>query len=267
MQDFIIFILYLLILIIIIIIISSLFKKKEPIILNVIKGGGTYDEYDDKNLLYDKDEEFIKSVDNIIIDANNFIYKLNDYMEGDKLDTVKYFDLLNNIIEKLNLELPNKNLFIVLKDPENEKQEADVKQFLGNDNIKKGYKTYFTKLLKPYKNTRILMTYGDTKSRDDFGILWLSDQLGKNTIVLSRDRYSDVRETNKDNDKIKFIVYGKDASKYNKLLSKPFTHISSASRHNLVGYSFSKKYNTAFYNKKKNKKSIASEYVLIINMK
>ena len=267
MQDFIIFLLYLLILIIIIIIISSLFKKKAPIILNIIKGGSAYDEYDDKNLLDAKDEDFIKSINNIIIDANNFIYKLNDYIGGNTLDTNKYFELLNIIIEKLNIELPNKNIFIVLKDPENDKQLIAVKEFLGDDNLKKGYKKYFNKLLKQYKNTRVLMTYGEIKSRDDFGILWLSDQLGDNTIILSRDRYSDIIETNKQNDKIKFIVYGNNASKYNKLLNKSFTHITNASRNNLVGYSFSKKYNTAFYSKMKNKKSIASEYVLIINMK
>lgn len=267
MQDFIIFLLYLCILLIVIIVISSLFEKKAPLIFNVIKGGSAYDEYDDKNLLYDKDEDFIKSVDNIIIDANNFIYKLNDYMGGTNLDTNKYFELLNMLIEKLNIELPNKNIFIVLKDPENDKQLLNVKQFLEVDNIEKGYKKYFTKILKQYKKTRILMTFGEVKSRDDFGILWLSDQLGQNTIILSRDRYSDYIETNQDNNKIKFIMYGSNAAKYNKILNKPFTHITKASRSNLVGYSFSKKYNTAFYNKKKNKKSIASEYVLIINMK
>ena len=188
-------------------------------------------------------------------------------MGNNKLDTNKYFELLNMIIEKLNIELPNKNIFIVLKDPENDKQLSDVMQFLGEENLNKGYKKYFNKLLKPYKKTRVLMTYGETKSRDDFAVLWLSDQLGKNTIIVSRDRYSDIKETNQDNTKIKFVIYGLNASKYNKLLNKPFTHINNASRNNLVGYSFSKKYSTAFYNKKKNKKSIASEYVLLFNMK
>lgn len=268
MKDFIIFLLYICLLLVILWIISNIFEKKTGILINIVKGGSsTYDEYDDKNLLDVKDDDFIKSIDNIIIDANNFIYKINDYMGYNKLDTNKYFELLNMLIEKINIDIPNKNIFIVLKDPENDKQLSDVKNFLDNDNLNKGYKKYFNKILKNYKNTRILMTYGEKKSRDDFAILWLSDQLGENTIILSRDRYSDIIETNQDNTKIKFVIYGSNASKYNKLLNKPFTYINSTSRNNLVGYSFTKKYNTAFYYKKKNKKSLASEYVLLLNMK
>ena len=227
----------------------------------------TYDEYDDKALLNAKDEDFIKLIDNVIVDGNNLIYKIHEYKGGRQLTTEEYFNLLEVAVKKLYDELPGKAILIVLKDPENDTQLENTKTYLNCKNIKTGYKLYFTKLLKHYPSVRIIMAYGDAKPRDDFAALWLSDQLGEKTILLSRDRYSDARKTNQNVENIKFIAYGKNAIKYNKLLNKPFAHVGNSSRVNLVGYSFSKKHNTAFYQKAVNRKSIASDYVLIINMK
>ena len=227
----------------------------------------TYDEYDDKALLNAKDEDFIKLIDNVIVDGNNLIYKINEYNGGRHLTTEEYFNLLEIAVKKLYDELPGKAILMVLKDPETEVQLENTKTYLNCKNIRTGYKSYFAKLLKQYPSVRIIMAYGDAKPRDDFAALWLSDQLGEKTILLSRDRYSDARKTNQNVENIKFITYGKNAVKYNKLLNKPFAHVGNSSRVNLVGYSFSKKHNTAFYQKNVNRKSIASDYVLIINMK
>ncbi len=228
----------------------------------------SYDEYDDKNLLNAKDEEFIKSIDNVIIDGNNFIYKVHEYEGNEGHPTVpEYFSLLEKIIGKLHDELPKKAILFVIKDPETETQTEKVKEYLKCKNIKTGYKKYLTNLLKKYPSVRIIVAYGDDKPRDDFAALWLSDQLGEKTILLSRDRYSDVTKTNKNVENVKFITYGKNANKYNKLLNKPFAYIDRSSRVTLVGYSFSKKHNSAFYNKDVSKKSDASDYVFIVNMK
>jgi hypothetical protein len=228
----------------------------------------SYDEYDDKNLLNAKDEELINTVDNVIVDGNNLIYKVHEYEGNEGHPTVKeYFDLLKKIIQKLYDELPGKAILFVIKDPETESQSTRVKEYLNCKTIKSGYKKHMSALVKKYPSVRIVVAYGKDKPRDDFAALWLSDQLGDKTILLSRDRYSDVTKTNRNVDKVEFITYGKNASKYNKILNKPFAHIDKSSRTSLVGYSFSKKHKSAFYQKDINKKSEASDYVFLINMK
>jgi hypothetical protein len=227
----------------------------------------TYDEYDDKELLEDIDKNFIKNIDNVVIDGNNFIYRFFEYEgNGGYITTEQYFEYVEKSIKLLNKLLPKKNIFFILKDPENETQRKKAQEYLSCEVLDAGYKNYFNKLLKKYVKVRVIMAYGNSKSRDDFAAIWLSDQLGEKTILLSRDRYADVHNTNETTGNVKFVTYGKQVVKYNALLNKSFAFIDRASvRISLVGYTFSKKHKTAFYVKKINKRSNASDHVFVIN--
>ena len=247
--------------------------KKKGIFYHDYKGTKktektAYDEYDDKNLLEEKDKGFIKSVKNIIVDGNNFLYKLYEYKNKtttQKPNTSEYFETLELSIKILSKEFPKKNIFFVMKDPENDSQKQKIMEYMKCSDMKKCYKKFFNDILKKHPKVKIIIAFGDAKARDDFAALWLSDQLEYKTILLSRDRYSDVNKTNRDIKDVNFVVYGKGAKKYEKLLNKPFAFINNYSRLNLVGYSFGDT-KSAFYSKKVNNKSIASDHVFIIKI-
>ncbi len=225
-------------------------------------GGKTYDEYDDNDLLVELDPKYINSFENIVVDGNNFIYKLKDSL-GDKgpLTPIKYTQYLEQTIDILTNIVKDRGIFIVLKDPEGTNLD-DFLKFVGEKNIKSAYKKFFEEVFNKYPNVRFVVAFGKAKHRDDYAAILTSDILS-DAILLSRDRYRDVSDMSSDG--IKMIAYGKGALALNKKLHKPFTYVTrGVVRNNLVGYTFSKKRKQGFYEKDVNKRSVASDVVLVI---
>ncbi len=175
----------------------------------------------------------------------------------------EYIDGIDKAAALITSQFPDKSIFFVLKDPETTSQEAELKALFSVKTIKQAYKTITKDLLKKYTNIRFVIAYGAAKSRDDFTAIWLTDILGESTILLSRDRYRDISDMY--SNKVKFVVYGKDATKYNKKLNLAFPHISRGIiKNTLIGYSFRDDIHDGFYKKATNKRSMASDIVYII---
>lgn len=230
-------------------------------------GKEQYDEYDDDEYIERIDEQTSK-VKNIVIDGNNFVYRYYADSTGKNrmpgLD--EYYEYISKSVKLLADNLKDKNIFIILKDPETEEQSKFLMKKYNATTVPTAHKIAFYDLTKKYPNVRFIVAYGDEKYRDDYAAIWLTDVLGDNTILLSRDRYSDIREMQ--GKKITFQVYGKNARQYKKQLNKPFTHINRGIlTSSLVGYSFSKKRKTGFYTRyMKGRKSLASDLVYCITL-
>ena len=226
-----------------------------------------YDEYDDDALLRELDPKMIKSFDNIVIDGTNFIYAYRDYKgtKNTNMDATEQLSLIKKSVALLSSHFPTKNLYFVFKDPENEKQTADLIKTLEVETVKQAHKKFFTELAKSHPKSRFVVAYGDAKYRDDYAAIWLSDTLPDETILLSRDRFRDVADMASAT--LKFKTYGKRASSIDKIINKPFNFVTKgAVKSALVGYSFSKKKKSGFYDKVVNRKSDASESVYIIKL-
>ena len=228
---------------------------------------GGYDEYDDNDLLIELDNNKLDNFDNIVVDGNNFIHKIqynksSKRTSAQKIDTKTIIKLLNESLDILTFHFPNKNIYFVFKDPENDYQEEDLMKITKTKSVREAHKKLFTDLVKKYPKTRFIVAYGSAKYRDDYAAIWLSDILPDNTILLSRDRYKDVGEM--ESKKIKFITYGKRAKSINKLINKPFNYVTKGTvKSSLIGYSFNNELKSGFYNKLVNKNSSASDIVYI----
>jgi hypothetical protein len=243
---------------------DNLYVSPKDVNLSILtkSGGKTYDEYDDNDLLVELDTKYINSFENIVVDGNNFIYKLKDSL-GDKgpLTPIKYTQYLEQTIDILTNIVKDRGIFIVLKDPEGTNLD-DFLKFVGEKNIKSAYKKFFEEVFNKYPNVRFVVAFGKAKHRDDYAAILTSDILS-DAILLSRDRYRDVSDMSSDG--IKMIAYGKGSLALNKKLHKPFTYVTrGVVRNNLVGYTFSKKRKQGFYEKDVNKRSVASDVVLVI---
>lgn len=250
---------------------DDIFKSNDIILTKKKKHGKqTYDEYDDDNLLDKLIIDYSDNFDNVILDGNNFIYKL---YEANKLPNEpkyplpdKYISLIESSIHALNKAIPDKQIFFVFKDPETDTQLQYFLNITKTKNIKAAHKMYFSQLIEKHPNVHVLVAYGDDKYRDDFAAIWLAEVLGSTSILLSRDRYRDV--DNMKRKKIKLVVYGNKAEKFNKLINLPYTQIDKLSvKCNLVGYAFKdkKKYTSGFYQRNIHVKSPSSDVVLILN--
>lgn len=226
----------------------------------------TYDEYDDKLLLQEAEPEFIERINNVIIDGNNFIHRLyNDLGHKGTPGTAEYYEYIKIATDLLYSILPGKNLFFVFKDPESDSQKKKTLEFFKAKTIKTAYKQFFGQLAKDHPGVRYIIAFGDSKYRDDYAAIWLAGTLDRDTILLSRDRYRDVSDMS--SEKITFSVYGEHANKISKLIDKPFISADIGTvRSTLVGYTFSKQRVTGFYSKKVNRKSVASDHVLVIKL-
>lgn len=226
-----------------------------------------YDEYDDAELLKELDPTMMKSFDNIVVDGNNFIHRMRDDLYNSRkfVNAKEILDYIRNAIKLLVKHFPEKNIYFVSKDPENEHQEKDLIQEMEAKNVRDAHKKFFNPITKEYPKVRFVIAYGDAKYRDDYAAIWLADTLPDDTILLSRDRYRDVPDMA--SAKLKFITYGKRASAINKIINKPFNFITKgAVKAGLVGYSFSKKRKSGFYDKDVNRKSLASDVVYIFKV-
>jgi hypothetical protein len=243
---------------------DNLYVSPKDVNLSILtkSGGKTYDEYDDNDLLVELDPKYIDSFENIVVDGNNFIYKLKDSLgEKGPITPDKYTKYLEQTIDILTNIVKDRGIFIVLKDPEGTNLD-DFLKFVGEKNIKSAYKKFFEEVFNKYPNVRFVVAFGKAKHRDDYAAILTSDILS-DAILLSRDRYRDVSDMSSDG--IKMIAYGKGALALNKKLHKPFTYVTrGVVRNNLVGYTFSKKRKQGFYEKDVNKRSVASDVVLVI---
>jgi hypothetical protein len=248
------------------------------VLLNQVSGGNQHkynsnrpdnievsDEYDDLNMLEEIDYEKIKTFDNIVIDGNNFIYRLKETLKNNsKLDAKEYTSIIRKSVKLIDKHFPNKNVYFVFKDPETEKQEKDLLELFKVDKVRQAHKSMFNSLVKEYPKIRFVVAYGDEKYRDDYAAIWLADTLPDDTILLSRDRYKDVSQMASSN--IKFKTYGKRATAIDKIINKPFNYITKGSvKSALIGYSFSKKRKSGFYDRRVSNRN-SSDVVYIFNL-
>ncbi len=225
-----------------------------------------YDEYDDNSLLKELDPDMIKSFDNIVIDGNNFIHRYHEYTSiGKQFEIKERLAYIKKSVKLMVKHFPDKNLYFVFKDPENEHQERELLAELSEDTVKKAHKKFFNAIAAEHPKVRFVVASGDAKYRDDYAAIWLADTLPDDTILLSRDRYRDVAEMA--SAKLRFNTYGKRASAINKIINKPFNFVTKgAVKAALVGYSFDKKKNSGFYDRNINRKSAASDTVYIFKI-
>lgn len=243
-----------------------------------------YDEYDDTDMLVEKNDSVLKDIDNIVIDGNNFIYALKDYKtDKSMLSIEKYTKYIKDMLNIFTDLFPRKKLFVIMKDPETKIQLEEMHRYnnrgIGKvDKLSESRitykqlqticKIYFESILRDYPKVCFVVAYGTESYRDDYAAIWTADILDNgtnNSLLLSRDRYRDVSEM-KTND-IRMVVYGKSAAMINKKINKPFTYVTKgAVKNNLTGYTFSKKQRSGFYEKLVGKKSQASDLVLVIGV-
>ncbi len=244
--------------------------ETDPVELARIVGGKShrYDEYDDESTLREIDPKMLRSFDNIVIDGTNFLYRYLEYSSGKSASnaTIKgRLDTIKKMVKLMVKHFPDKNLYFVFKDPENEHQEKELLKELNVATIKQAHKKFFKGITDEYPKIRFIVAHGDAKYRDDYAAIWLADTLPDETILLSRDRYRDV--ANMESAKLRFVTYGKRASQINKIINQPFNFITKGSvKSTLVGYSFSKKKTSGFYDRIVNKKSEASNSVYIFKV-
>ncbi len=228
-----------------------------------------YDEYDDADHLVGIDHSAIKTFDNIVVDGYNFIHRFReDFYDAQRkyISVKETLAYITQSVKLLTKHFPDKNIYFVLKDPEKEQQVTELLNELEAKNVKEAHKKFFKTITDAFPKTRFVVAYGEEKYRDDYTAIWLADSLSESTILLSRDRYRDVQEMR--SPKVKFAVYGKDAGKINKILNKPFSYVTKgAVNAALVGYSFTRKRKSGFYERTVNKKSNASDLVYIFNVK
>jgi len=226
------------------------------------------DEYDDGNLLGSFNSNVSKAFNSIVVDGTNFIYALYEYEKNKSASGVssdEYLSYMKKSIKLLSKHFAGKDLYVVFKDPETEHQTAQLLQITGTSDIKSAHKKLFDPLLKGYEDLHIVVAYGDAKYRDDYAAIWLADVIGKDSILLSRDRYRDVSDM--ENIQLSFVVYGRRAEKLTKLFQLPFSSVSkSAVKANLVGYTFGKQKKSGFYNKDVKKES-SSDLVYVFGIK
>jgi hypothetical protein len=226
--------------------------------------GSGKDEYDSSDVIKEIDTEFV--YDNMIVDGNNFLHRLYEFENpgAKNPDTGQRFKYLEKSIKLLYEEIPNRKIFFVLKDPD--VHEKDVMEYLHKytgETIRTKFKAYFKKLLSKYPNVRVVMAYGQAKSRDDFTCIHLANILGRGTVLLSRDRYRDIVEIDAANTKVNIVVYGKQSATWTKKFKKPFMYADKATVvESLVGFTFSHEAITMLYKKYTSKHSAASDRVL-----
>jgi len=143
---------------------SSIKKEDELDIASLedIKGGESFDRYDDERLYLSKIS--IKNRD-IIIDGNNLLFYLKN--TGNK--SYEYY--LDKAIEFCD-RFDNDVYFVIKL---NDKAKVNIKEKIKN------------------KNLTVIISKGSSKSRDDYAVINLCSKL-KNPLVLSRDRYRDVKD-------------------------------------------------------------------------
>lgn len=234
-----------------------------------------YDEYDDSNL-YEKPIRDIDYFDNIVVDGHNMIHYLinkkyekpikneGDYLAMKKdahfISTMDYVEMLNKVIQILQKLFKKKRIFMVIKNPSNDYQ---LKEFLRITKAKT-LDQYFKDLSTKY-DINIIVAEGDAKARDDYAAIYLTELLD-NSILLSRDRFSDIDKTLKLQDII-YKVYGDNSEEYERRFkSVGYPNIGRWTfSHKLIGYSFVKDYPTNIYEKKIHKESLSSKKVLLIS--
>jgi hypothetical protein len=212
-----------------------------------------YNVYEDVTTLEELDKKYLKSIKNVVIDGNNFLYFLKEISNGGSKTYMKH---LEHAIKKAAAIFPKKAIFFVMKDPNNEQHKKQALEDMGfdeNTEYKQAFKEYSEKIIKKFPNVRIVVVYGDSKARDDFGAVYLAELLPK-SMLLSRDLYRDVNKTaGTDMEATKFITYGKAHKKIDALVSsKAMPNIGNWSfADKLVGFARIKTGETCVYKTKK----------------
>jgi hypothetical protein len=227
-----------------------------------------YDEYDDDSLYLTKDKS-VSNIKSIVIDGNNIIHYL-----GNKYGSTYLHNFRRSIISVSKL-FPKKEIFFVLKDPPHIRLKENIilsiKTSMSStqEDAEQIYVQLFSKFITSqiaaFPKVRVVMAYGSSKSRDDFTAIYMSSVL-PNSIILTRDRYSDIVDISIDNNNLNYYVYGKSTAKYEKMLNKKqFKTIGRWDITNkLVGISITKTMTPAIYNKQVNEKSLAGSKVLLL---
>lgn len=214
-----------------------------------------YNVYEDVNTLEEEDKKLLKKVKNIVIDGNNFLYFLKEISPNKEGKT--YMKHLEHAIKKAVSVFPKKDIFFVMKDPNNEYQMKQALEDMGFDataDYRTSFKEYSEKIVTKYPKVRIVVAYGESKARDDFAAVYLAELLN-NSILLSRDLYRDVDKTaGTDMNKTTLVTYGKSHKKFDLLMkSKALPNIGKWSlADKLVGFARIKSGNTSLYKTKNN---------------
>jgi hypothetical protein len=239
---------------------KSIHKSDNPSKYKIIRSSN-YDEYEDEALYEGIDKTFVKKAKYVIVDGNNLIYY---YGVGNS-----YISSIKKSVELVSKIFPRKIIMFVLKDPETEKQKESAIKDMGQPHITNysvAFRTFSEEYLKKYPKVKIIIAYNEVKSRDDFAVIYLADLLD-DSIVLTRDRFTDLKETSMSNTTdIGFKVFGKSHAKYEKILKKKkFPTIGRWSiKNKLLGYVRTKSDKSLVMKKRTNKNSIAGEHVLLI---
>lgn len=212
-----------------------------------------YNVYEDVTTLEEQDKKYLKSVKNVVIDGNNLLYFMKEISTAASKTYMKH---LEAAIKKAASIFSKKAVFFVMKDPNNEQHKKQALEDMGfspDADFKESFKEYSEKIIKKYPNIRIVVVYGDSKARDDFGAVYLAELLPK-SMLLSRDLYRDVNKTaGTDMEATTFITYGKAHKKIDALVkSKAMPNIGNWSfADKLVGFARIKTGETAVYKTKK----------------
>lgn len=225
-------------------------KKKEMAELNpnvpLAKQPVSFDEYEDKATYYKKLPNFNKEIRNVVIDGANFIHYIKPKTHYDHLEYIE------KSIKILRKKLPGKNIYFIVKDDGPAEKQLDK-----------------TRLQKLAKNplVHILVSQGDTKARDDYLAILMTELLGEKTILLTRDRYRDIQNISGShtND---YKIFSKNEKKIQKLLkSTEDTTVGKWSfmKRNL-GYTSNPEIEEGFWERRPYKNSEASDRSFVFHI-
>jgi hypothetical protein len=202
---------------------NSVSGGKAAPVLDIAEHSEKYDSYEDVSQLDGEDPGYLKKIKNVVIDGNNLLYFLKECSGKSEGQPKSYMKHLEHAIGTASKTFTKKQVFFVMKDPSNDKQRIAALSDMGHDattDYKQAFRDYSEKILKKYPNVRIVIAYGNTKSRDDYACIYLAELLEK-SMLLTRDRFRDMKDTAAtDSEGLSFKVYGKSHKKYEKMLSR-----------------------------------------------
>jgi hypothetical protein len=207
----------------------------------------SFDEYEDKASYIKKIPDFKKNIKNIVVDGANFIHYIKPKTQ------YNYDEYIEKSITLLKKKLPNKHIYFIMKNDtpgRNKNKYTDPKN---PSHIK------ISKLAKnPF--VHIIISNGDTKARDDYLAILMTELLGEKTILLSRDRYRDIQNISGSHTD-DYQIFSKQEKKIKKMLkSVDDTMVGKWSfMEKNVGYTSNPELEEGFWERKPYKNSDASD--------
>ncbi len=210
----------------------------------------SFDEYEDKGTYFKRLPSFAKEFTNVVVDGANFIHYIKPKNHYDHTEYVE------KSIKLLRKKIPNKHIYFIVKDETHYNKESQEAEKEKNE----------AKLRKLAKNpfVHIMVSSGESKARDDYLAILMTELLGEKTILLTRDRYRDIQNISGSHTN-EYKIFSKQEKKIRKMLNSiDDTTVGKWSfMKKNVGYTTNEEIQEGFWERRPYKNSDASERAFV----